>query len=185
MIKRFGTVDVLVNNAGGGSGVGECDFLKRDPFLIKQLINDNLVGPLFCSQSFGRYMVLQKHGTIINIGSISAVIGRSRDMYHKTKKMEQPVEYAAAKGGIVGFTRDLAAYMAPYNVRVNCISPGGFDKGELPIEFIEEYSERTPLGHMGVIGKEIKGASLFLASEASSYVTGQNLIVDGGFTSCK
>jgi gluconate 5-dehydrogenase len=182
---RFGRIDILFNNAGGGSGKGECDFLKRDPQLIRNMIESNLVGPLFCSQTVGRYMVEQCAGSIINMGSIAALVGRTRKIYHDTYKMEQPIEYAAAKGGVLGFAKDLAAYMAPFGVRVNVISPGGFDKGELSQDFVKAYATLTPLGHMGVMHKEILGAALFLASEASSYVTGQNLVVDGGFSTCK
>jgi NAD(P)-dependent dehydrogenase (short-subunit alcohol dehydrogenase family) len=94
----------------------------------------------------------------------------------------QPVDYAAAKSGIVGLTRDLAGLLGPKGVCVNCISPGGFDRGNLPPKFVEAYSDRTPLGRMGRDGIDLKGVALFLASPASDYVTGQNLVVDGGFS---
>ena len=125
----------------------------------------------------------QKSGKIINMGSIAGMVGRDRRMYYRANKMEQPVDYAAAKGGVIALTRDLAAVMAPYGVCVNCISPGGFDKGELPPEFVQFYSDRTPLGHMGRLGVDLNGAALFLATSASDYVTGINLAVDGGFSS--
>lgn len=96
--------------------------------------------------------------------------------------MEQPVDYAAAKGGVISMTKDLAAFMAPYGVYVNCISPGGFDKGDLPEEFVKSYSNATAIGRMGKMGVDIKGAALYLASSASDYVTGHNLLVDGGFS---
>ena len=179
-----GHIDILINNAGGGSGKGECDFLKRDPALIKNMIEINLIGSMYCSQAIGRYMVQQRKGSIINIGSIAGIVGRDRELYHRTNKMEQPVEYAASKGGVIGYTRDLAAYMAPYGVRVNSISPGGFDKGEVR-EFVKAYGEITPMRRMGQLGRDIKGAALFLASDASCYVTGHNLAVDGGFSTCK
>ena len=130
-------------------------------------------------------MAKQKSGTIINIGSIAGIVGRNRDMYHKANKMEQPVEYAAAKSGVIGMTRDLAAFMAPYGVTVNCISPGGFDKGELSQAFIDGYSERTPLGRMGQMRSDLLGTVIFLASDAAGYITGQNIVVDGGFSVCK
>lgn len=180
-----GQIDILVNNAGGGSGVGECNFLERDPDNIKNMIDINLTGMIFCCKAVGTYMANAKSGSIINIASIAALVGRDRSMYHKSNKMEQPVEYAAAKAGVLGLTRDLATYMAPYQVRVNTISPGGFDKGDLPSSFVDAYSQATPLGRMGIMGKDIKGAALFLASNASAYVTGHNLVVDGGFHICK
>lgn len=178
-------IDVLVNNAGGGSGNGECDFLRRDPATIRNMIDTNLTGALFCCRAVCGYMAEAKRGAVINMASIAALVGRDRAMYHDSHKMEQPVEYAAAKGGVIGMTQDLAAYMAPYGVRVNCISPGGFDKGDLPKAFTDAYGKATPLGRMGRMGEEIKGAALYLASDASRYVTGHNLVVDGGFHICK
>lgn len=183
--EKFGRIDILINNAGGGSGAGECNFLERDPANIKGIIDTNLTGSLFCCRAFCGYMAQQKKGTIINIGSIAGVVGRNRDMYHKANKMEQPVEYAASKGGVIGMTRDLAAFMAPYGITVNCISPGGFDRGELPEAFIKGYSERTPLGRMGRMQSDLLGTVIFLASDAAEYITGQNIVVDGGFSTCK
>ena len=103
-------------------------------------------------------------------------------MYHKSGgSFENLIDYAASKGGIISATRDLAAVLAPYGVRVNSISPGGFDNG-CTERFQQLYGEDTPLGRMGKGGQELGGAALFLASDASSYVTGHNLVVDGGFT---
>lgn len=180
-----GRVDILVNNAGGGSGVGECAFLKRNPDNIKRMIDVNLTGVIFCCQAVGRLMAENRCGSIINIASIAALVGRNRTMYHNSNKMEQPIEYAAAKAGVLGLTKDLSVYMSPFGIRVNAISPGGFDKGDLPPAFVDAYSELTPLGRMGKMGADIKGAALFLASDASTYVTGHNLVVDGGFHICK
>ncbi len=180
-----GRIDILVNNAGGGSGKGECNFLMRDPKNIANMIDTNLTGAIYCCKAVGTYMAQAKQGCIINMASIAALVGRDRGMYHDTNKMEQPIEYAAAKAGIIGLTQDLSAYMAPYGVRVNCISPGGFDKGDLPPAFTQAYGKATPLGRMGKMGEEIMGAALYLATDASSYVTGHNLVVDGGFHICK
>jgi NAD(P)-dependent dehydrogenase (short-subunit alcohol dehydrogenase family) len=130
----------------------------------------------------GHIMADQGYGKIINIGSVAGLVGRDRSMYRKNNKMEQPIDYAASKAGVIGMTTDLAAFMAPYGVYVNCISPGGFDKGDLPEGFVKSYSNATALGRMGRMGLDIKGAALFLASQASDYVTGHNLIVDGGFS---
>jgi NAD(P)-dependent dehydrogenase (short-subunit alcohol dehydrogenase family) len=94
----------------------------------------------------------------------------------------QPIDYAAAKAGIIGMTRDLAGLLSPMGVHVNCISPGGFDRGKLPAGFVKDYSDRTPLGRMGRDELDLRGATLFLASRASDYVTGHNLVVDGGFS---
>lgn len=175
-------IDILINNSGGGSGASEGDFLKRDPKDIISLISTNLIGAMLCTQSIASYMVRQNSGKIINIGSIAGIVGRDRRMYRKNNKTEQPVDYAASKAGIIGMTRDLAAYLAPYNIQVNTISPGGFDKGDLPKGFVEAYSDATMEGRMGIMGQDIKGTALFLSSHASDYITGQNIVVDGGFT---
>lgn len=177
-----GRIDILVNNAGGGSGASEGHIFDRSYEDIQNMINTNLTGVIFMCKAVGRYMKEARSGKIINIGSIAGLVGRERGMYYKSNKMEQPVDYAAAKGGVISFTRDLAAVMAPFGVNVNCISPGGFDKGDLPDEFVRRYSERTAVGRMGTMGVDLKGAALFLATDASDYVIGQNIVVDGGFT---
>ena len=178
-------IDILVNNAGGGSGMGECNLFKRDPKAIASLIESNLIGPILMCKAAGEIMIRQKSGKIINIASIAAMVGRDRDMYHRNNKNEQPIDYAAAKGGVISMTRDLAALMAPYDICVNAISPGGFDKGELPQAFVHEYSNETMLGRMGKLDQDLNGIILFLASPASDYITAQNIIVDGGFTFAK
>lgn len=177
-----GHIDILINNAGGGSGASEGNLFERDPQDIINVIATNLTGALFCCQEVGRIMANQGTGKIINIGSVAGMVGRDRRMYRENNKMEQPVDYAAAKAGVIGMTRDLAAFMAPYGVNVNCISPGGFRSANLPEGFVKAYSKATALGRMGEYGRDLKGAALFLASSASDYVTGQNLVVDGGFS---
>jgi NAD(P)-dependent dehydrogenase (short-subunit alcohol dehydrogenase family) len=109
-------------------------------------------------------------------------VGRDRRMYERNNMPGQPVDYAAAKAGVIGLTLDLAGLLSPLGVHVNAISPGGFGPRELPPGFVKDYSDRTPLGRMGIDGVDLKGAALFLASPASDYVTGHNLVVDGGFT---
>lgn len=180
--KWKGHIDILINNAGGGSGASEGDLFQRDPKDMIQLIHTNLIGPLFCAQEVGRIMALQQSGKIINIGSIAGLVGRNRSMYRDNQKSEQPIDYAAAKAGIIGMTRDLAAYLAPYNICVNCISPGGFQGSSLPQTFVDAYNQATALGRMGKMGQDIKGIALYLASPASDYVTGQNFVIDGGFS---
>ena len=94
--------------------------------------------------------------------------------------MTMPAEYAAIKGGIVNLTRYLSTYLAPYNIRVNAISPGGIFDNQ-PAAFVEKYSERTPMGRMGE-PEEMTGALIYLLSDASKFMTGQNLVVDGGWS---
>jgi NAD(P)-dependent dehydrogenase (short-subunit alcohol dehydrogenase family) len=185
MLEWKGRVDILINNAGGGSGVGECNLFKRDPQAISRMVESNLIGPLYMCKAIGEVMVKQKSGKIINIASVAGLVGRNRDMYYRNNKSEQPIDYAAAKGGVISMTRDLAGLMAPYGVCVNSVSPGGFDKGELPKPFVEDYGKATMLGRMGKLQQDINGIILFLASPASDYITAQNIILDGGFTFSK
>jgi len=177
-----GRVDVLVNNAGGGSGASEGNLFQRDPNDIVGLIHNNLVGPLYCCKAVGASMMARGSGKIINIASMAGLVGRDRRMYDRNGVREQPIEYAAAKAGLIGMTRDLAGLMSPRGICVNAISPGGFDKGLLPEGFVKDYADATMLGRMGRMGMDLKGAALFLASPASDYVTGINLVVDGGFS---
>jgi NAD(P)-dependent dehydrogenase (short-subunit alcohol dehydrogenase family) len=176
-----GRIDVLINNAGGGAGTGPRHLFERRPEDITDLITTNLIGTMFCCKEVGRIMSQQKRGKIINIASIAGMVGRDRKMYDRNNFPQQPVDYAAAKAGVIGLTQDLAALLAPYGVYVNAISPGGFERGQ-PAGFVRDYSERTALGRMGRDGVDLKSAALFLASSASDYVTGVNLVVDGGFT---
>ena len=175
-----GHIDVLVNNAGGGTG-GPGRLFERTAEDIAKLIDTNVNGVLYCCREVGKIMADQKSGKIINIASIAGILGRDRRMYDRSGMDGQPIEYAAAKGGIIAMTKDLAGYLSPMGVYVNCISPGGFNR-DLSDTFVADYGDRTPLGRMGRDGIDIKGATLFLASAASDYVTGHNLVVDGGFT---
>ncbi len=181
IIENEGKIDILINNAGGGSGKSTGYIIDRDPDVIKSLIDTNLTGMIFCCKAVSKYMIEQKSGKIINIGSIAGIVGRNRQMYYKSNKMQQPIDYAASKGGVISATRDLAGLLSPSGICVNSISPGGFYRGE-PQAFVDLYSEETPLGRMGTMGKDIKGATLLLASEAGDYITGQNIVVDGGFS---
>jgi NAD(P)-dependent dehydrogenase (short-subunit alcohol dehydrogenase family) len=176
-----GRLDVLVNNAGGTIGDSPSRLLERDPLDIARLIELNLTGTLYCCREAGRIMAEQGRGKIVNIASVAALLGRDRRVYDRAGMKGQPVDYAAAKAGVIGLTRDLAGYLSPMGVHVNCISPGGFERGQ-PAQFIADYSDRTPMGRMGRDGVDLKGAVLFLASPASDYVTGANIVVDGGFS---
>ncbi len=180
-VQWKGRVDILINNAGGSPGSGP-NLFERPPDQIAELISVNLLGTLYCCREFGAMMASQASGKIINIASIAGLVGRDRRMYDRSQMRGQPIDYAAAKGGIIGLTRDLAALLGPKGVCVNCISPGGFARDNVPPPFIKDYSDRTPLGRMGRDGIDLKGAALFLASPASDYVTGHNLVVDGGFS---
>ena len=177
-----GHIDIVVNNAGGGSGQGPCHLFERAPEDVEDMIATNLTGALHCCQAAGRLMAKQKQGKIINVASVAALVGRDRRVYARNGLKGQPIDYAAAKAGVIGMTQDLAGLLSPFGICVNAISPGGFERESMPNGFVAEYSDRTPLGRMGRDGIDLKGACLFLASAASDYVTGHNLVVDGGFS---
>jgi NAD(P)-dependent dehydrogenase (short-subunit alcohol dehydrogenase family) len=177
-----GHVDVLVNNAGGTPKSKAAHLFTRAAEDMEAVVATNLLGTLFCCKVFGKIMADQGHGKIINIASIAALVGRDRRVYERNGMLGQPVDYAAAKAGIIGMTQDLAGLLSPMGVNVNAISPGGFGPRDLPSGFVKDYSNLTPMGRMGRDGVDLKGAALFLAAPASDYVTGVNLVVDGGFS---
>jgi NAD(P)-dependent dehydrogenase (short-subunit alcohol dehydrogenase family) len=177
-----GRVDILINNAGGNTKCKSAHLFTRTAEEMETLVATNLLGTLFSCKVFGKIMADQGHGKIINIASIAGMVGRDRRVYERNGMLGQPVDYAAAKAGIIGMTRDLAGLLSPMGVCVNAISPGGFGPRDIPPGFVKDYSDRTPMGRMGRDGIDMKGAALFLASAASDYVTGQNVVVDGGFT---
>ena len=126
-------------------------------------------------------MKAQKSGSIINIGSMMGIVGIELDNYVGTDMMPDPSPiYFFEKGGMINFTRWAASVLGSENVRVNCLSPGGYEAGQ-PAPFIANYSARTQLGRMAN-DTDLKGAIIFLASDASAYITGTNIPVDGGYT---
>lgn len=154
----------------------------------------NLTIPFLTIQTFIPIMVKQQSGSIINIASHYGIVGNDQRIYegsnlHEVYTKDNPNikrvyshgVYNAAKGGLINFTRYLAAYYGKDNIRVNCISPGGIYQKDENETFVRKYSERTPLGRKAR-PDEINGAVIFLASDASTYVTGHNLVVDGGWT---
>ena len=139
----------------------------------------NATGIIAMINIFGRQMMEQKNGNIVNIASMQGMVGPDFALYKGTQ-MDVPPDYFFHKAGLINVTRYYAARFATYGIRVNAISPGGMESGQDSI-FQERYGERTFLGRMAN-GEEIKGAVVFLASKASSYLTGINLPVDGGYT---
>ena len=183
VLAEFGKIDILVNNAGNVLSTPEnAPMETRGSELWHNTINVNLHGPFYFSKHVvAKAMKPAQSGVIINIGSTAGIVGKDRRVYEGTDMGGATIDYHAAKGGVINMTRDMAVYLAPDNIRVNCISPGGFFRDQ-PSPFVKAYSETIPMGRMGQDGKEMKGPVVFLASEASSYVTGHNLVVDGGLT---
>ncbi len=191
-LGRFGRVDILINNAANnpkmeGSGLsGEWTRLENFPLEIWNAdIAVGLTGALLCSQVFGTEMAKQGKGVILNIGSDLAAIGPDQRIYRKDGVAEaqqpvKPVTYSVVKAGLVGLTRYLATYWAAQGVRANALLPGGVENNQNPA-FVVKLTNLIPLGRMAT-ADEYKGAVAFLVSDASSYMTGAVLSVDGGRT---
>jgi NAD(P)-dependent dehydrogenase (short-subunit alcohol dehydrogenase family) len=183
VLAEFGRIDILVNNAGNVVSTPENKPLEQRPLEEWEFTVDvNMKGTFLCSKHVvAQAMKPARQGAIINIGSVAGMVGKDHRIYRGTDMGGVTIDYAAAKGGVINMTREMACWLAQYNIRVNCISPGGFWRGHSET-FTRQYSDLVPMGRMGQDGKEIKGAVVFLASEASSYITGINLPIDGGLT---
>ncbi len=178
----FGRLDILVNCAAfvGTSGLGgwSVPFAQQTTATWRRAMEVNLTAAFVLAQACAPALAASGHGTIINVSSIYGAVGPDMRLYEGTA-MGNPAAYAASKGGLLQLTRWLATVLAP-KVRVNAISPGGVRRGQ-PEEFVRAYESRVPLGRMAV-EEDFKGAFAYLAGDLSAYVTGQNLMVDGGWT---
>jgi len=177
IVAGRGRLDILVNNAVARAGG---DLRHSTAADWEETMKVNSTGLFLACQIFSEPMQEARAGSIINIASIYGMVGPDFSIYQGTK-LSNPVNYAFAKGGMINLTRYLASFLAPYNVRVNCLSPGGFRNEDTPREFVANYERRTPMSRMAE-PDDIKGPVVFLASEAARYVTGQNIAVDGGWT---
>jgi NAD(P)-dependent dehydrogenase (short-subunit alcohol dehydrogenase family) len=173
-------LDVLVNNAGGAPVSEHYHVWDRRLEDWRYVLETNLTGTFLCTRAAAQLMMRKRRGSIINIASIAGMVGRDRRMYEGIDMRPNVVDYAASKAGILGLTQDAAGELGPYGIRVNAISPGGVYRNH-DEEFVRRYSREVALGRMAREGLDLKGAAVFLASEAADYVTGENLVVDGGF----
>lgn len=179
IVRAEGRIDILVNSAYPRTSDWGVKF-EQIPFQSwTENINSHLGGYFLASRIAAEAMKKSGGGNVINFASIYGVVGPDFSIYEGTS-MTMPAAYSVIKGGIIAFTRYLATYYARSNVRVNSVSPGGIHDNQ-PDSFVEKYAGRTPLGRMAE-PSEIVGGIIYLASDASSYVTGQNLIIDGGWT---
>lgn len=189
--EKLGPVEILINNAANNSKVKkEKAALNRfENFPISQWEQDlavGLTGAFLLSKIVGAHMAKQERGVILNIASDLGVIAPDQRLYRKEEAAEEeqpkkPVTYSVVKHGIIGLTKYLATYWATAGVRVNSLSPGGVRTSEMPEEFVKRVSELIPMGKMAKVD-DYQAAVLFLCSDASSYMTGANLIIDGGRT---
>lgn len=182
-LTKFGRIDSLVNNAAYIPRGDKSYCSIPDDYPEKHWDNAiavNLTGLFYCCQEVGRVMIKQRKGSIVNIGSIYGMNSPQHPMYEKLG-FNNPVVYGVTKAGVIQLTKYLGTYWAPKGVRVNCISPGGV-LNKHDEAFLKEYNSRVPYGRMAK-PEEVANAILFFCSDASGYITGQNLAVDGGWTS--
>ncbi len=193
ILEHYGRVDILINNAANNPkvearGVQMTEWSRLESFSLEAWDADlkvGLTGAFLCSQVIGSEMANRNGGVILNIASDLAVIAPDQRIYRKAGLPEEqqpvkPVTYSVVKSGLVGLTRYLATYWAGQGVRVNALSPGGVYNGQ-PDEFVQKLTNLIPMGRMAQVD-EYKGAVLFLVSDASSYMTGSNLVIEGGRT---
>jgi len=191
---KYNSIDVLINAAAFAMKnliEGGKEFF--DPFeeykenLWQVMLDVNLTGTFLVTQAVGKIMKKQKKGSIINIASVVAMISPDHRTYkpnakynYKGVSFNTPISYPVTKAGLLAFTKYLATYWAKDGIRVNSISPSGVYRGH-DKKFVEQLAYRIPLGRMA-FPEELKGGIVFLASDASSYITGENLVIDGGYS---
>jgi NAD(P)-dependent dehydrogenase (short-subunit alcohol dehydrogenase family) len=191
VLARFGRLDILINNAANNPRMEnrvDVNFSRFENFPLERWGADicvGLTGAFLCSQVFGSEMARRSRGVIVNVASDLALIAPDQRLYRQPELPDhlqpvKPVTYSIVKSALVGLTRYLATYWADRGVRVNALSPGGVYNAQ-PDEFVAKLAQLIPMGRMANLD-EYRGAIVFLCSDASSYMTGNNLVVDGGRT---
>ena len=190
ILARFDRIDVLVNNAAlddkvaadsGGRNLRRFEHYPVEQF--RRALDVNVTGTFLTCQVFGATLADRKRGSIVNVASTYGLVAPDQRLYREpdgAQTFYKSAAYPTSKGAVLAFTRFLAAYWGNVGVRVNALCPGGV-RADQPEHFITAYAERTPLGRMAE-AHDYRGALLFLASDASRYMTGAALVVDGGFT---
>jgi NAD(P)-dependent dehydrogenase (short-subunit alcohol dehydrogenase family) len=180
VLKRFGRVDVLVNNhQHRPRGWTEAQAETFPEELWDAVVDVNLKGTFLTCREFGRAMLAQGKGSIVNVASTYGVVSSNPDLY-EGNSLGNPLAYSVSKAGVVMLTRYLGAYWAARGVRVNCVTPHGVENNQEPA-FVERFRAKSPMRRL-MTADEVVGAVVFLASDASSYATASNLLVEGGWT---
>jgi NAD(P)-dependent dehydrogenase (short-subunit alcohol dehydrogenase family) len=188
VVKKFGDIHILHNNAATKSSDLNAFFAPFEEYSLsewRKIMAVNLDGMFLVAQAVGAQMIKQKTGgSVIHTSSIYGIVAPDQRIYEGSEYMglqiNTPAVYAASKSGVLGLSRYLATYWASHGIRVNTLTPGGVESGQNK-EFQKQYCARVPLGRMAQ-SLDMVGALIYLASDASRYVTGQNLVVDGGLT---
>jgi|TARA_B100001093_G_scaffold419672_1_gene411298 NAD(P)-dependent dehydrogenase (short-subunit alcohol dehydrogenase family) len=187
IFKKYKKIDVLINSAASKSKNLKDFFEKFETFKYKkwkEIMSVNIDGSYLLSQAVSKVMIKSKSGSIINIASIQGILGNDDRIYKGSKfkgvQMNSPAVYSTSKAALIGLSRYLATYLGKFNIRVNSISPGGIRSSQ-NLRFLKNYSSKVPMKRMGE-QKEITSTVLYLASSESSYITGQNIVVDGGYS---
>ncbi len=179
VVKEDKRIDIWVNCAYPRTSDWSDKFEDIKYESWKKNVDMHMNGYFLCCQKIAKQMKKQKKGSIINFSSIYGVVGPDFSIYEETNTT-MPAAYSAIKGGIITFTKYLSTYYAKHGIRINAICPGGIYDNQ-PQAFVKKYEEKTPLGRMGK-PEEIASSAIFLASDASSYITGHVLMIDGGWT---
>jgi len=179
IVNKYNHIDGWVNNAYPRTADWGNKFENILVESWRKNIDMQLNSVFICSQAVLKIMKIQGFGSIVNISSIYGLVGPDFSVYEDTE-MTMPAAYSAIKGGIINFTRYLSSYYGPFGIRINCVSPGGIFDNQNKI-FVNKYEKRVPLRRMGN-PKDISPTVSFLLGEDASYITGQNLIIDGGWT---
>jgi NAD(P)-dependent dehydrogenase (short-subunit alcohol dehydrogenase family) len=185
--ERFAGIDILLNNAASKGSSLDAFFAPVESFDLgtwREIMSVNLDGVFLVAQAVGKKMAERGRGSIIQTASIYGLLAPDQRIYdgseYNGRAINTPAVYTASKAGVIGLTRHLATYWAAQGVRVNTLTPGGVASGQND-EFNRRYSARIPLGRMAE-ADDLVGTAIFLASDASRYITGQNIVVDGGLS---